>query len=72
MMHWESLYIREAPNPRSRNNSVTFWVEYNRESEPQIRLRIQLPIGEDYHVPITWKQWEHMDAWLHSQLLDES
>ena len=70
-----SLYIRDAPNPRSDNNPVRFHIQYNQNqgSGPDIQLRIELPTGaDDYYVPITWAQWELMDTWLHSQLLDES
>ncbi len=67
---WEQQVIRTAYNPRSAGNPVSFYVEHNDDADPPIRLRVRLPVGDDYFIPLTWQDWELMDAWLHSKLLE--
>ena len=67
---WNSRFIAYADNPRSNKSLVSLHVEYNKAENPPIRISVQLPVGTDYVVPLTWEKWELMNAWMHSQLLE--
>ena len=68
---WKSQVITLADNPRSVHSTVWLNVEYNKAANPPIRIRVELPTGSDYVVPLTWEKWELMNTWVHSQLLEE-
>jgi hypothetical protein len=67
---WEKQFVRKAHNPRSDSSPVSLYIEFDGESDPPIRLRVLLPVGLDYLIPLTWQEWELMNAWLHSKLLE--
>ncbi len=65
------MYVKYIANPRPNSYSgLGFHVDYSKDKDEPIELRMALPTGVyDYVARLTWQEWEKINAWLRQQLL---